>query len=95
MPANTMKVDRSTEFGNPFNLGDEHPTLGRLETIDQVVEAYRLYLEDWIQGRTKKHPAALNRLKGVNLACWCALDEPCHADVLLARLNPKPARKTT
>jgi hypothetical protein len=22
-------------------------------------------------------------LKGKNLACWCPLDEPCHADVLL------------
>jgi len=22
-------------------------------------------------------------LRGKNLACWCALDEPCHADVLL------------
>jgi hypothetical protein len=23
-------------------------------------------------------------LQGKNLACWCPLDEPCHADVLLA-----------
>lgn len=26
-------------------------------------------------------------LKGFNLACWCPLDEPCHADVLLAVAN--------
>jgi hypothetical protein len=25
-----------------------------------------------------------------NLACWCALDEPCHADVLLRIANSRP-----
>lgn len=27
------------------------------------------------------------RLKGKNLACWCSLDHPCHADVLLEWAN--------
>jgi hypothetical protein len=26
-------------------------------------------------------------LRGLNLACWCALDHPCHADVLLEIAN--------
>lgn len=26
-------------------------------------------------------------LRGLNLACWCALDQPCHADVLLKVAN--------
>jgi hypothetical protein len=26
-------------------------------------------------------------LRGKKLACWCALDEPCHADVLLEIAN--------
>ena len=26
-------------------------------------------------------------LRGKNLACWCALDAPCHADVLLELAN--------
>ena len=26
-------------------------------------------------------------LRGKNLACWCALDQPCHADVLLEIAN--------
>jgi hypothetical protein len=25
----------------------------------------------------------VSELKGKNLACWCPLDKPCHADVLL------------
>lgn len=28
-------------------------------------------------------------LAGKNLACWCPLDEPCHADVLLEIANQK------
>lgn len=30
---------------------------------------------------------ALPSIKGHNLACWCALDRPCHADVLLEIAN--------
>ena len=26
-------------------------------------------------------------LAGKNLACWCQLDQPCHADVLLKIAN--------
>lgn len=26
-------------------------------------------------------------LRGKNLACWCPLDQPCHADVLLEVAN--------
>ncbi len=26
-------------------------------------------------------------LRGKNLACWCKLDQPCHADVLLELAN--------
>jgi hypothetical protein len=30
-------------------------------------------------------------LAGKNLACWCPLDKPCHADVLLELANQPPA----
>lgn len=30
-------------------------------------------------------------LMGKQLACWCPLDEPCHADVLLEIANTRPA----
>lgn len=34
------------------------------------------------------HPMELVRqLRGKNLACWCGLDQPCHADVLLRAAN--------
>lgn len=43
---------------------------------------------EWI----KRFPeGSINAIKaelcGKDLACWCALDKPCHADVLLAIAN--------
>jgi hypothetical protein len=32
-------------------------------------------------------PREIARLRGKNLACWCRLDQPCHADVLLELAN--------
>lgn len=32
-------------------------------------------------------PRYIARLRGKTLACWCRLDQPCHADVLLELAN--------
>jgi hypothetical protein len=32
-------------------------------------------------------PNAVRELAGRDLACWCPLDQPCHADVLLQLAN--------
>ena len=37
----------------------------------------------------------LPELRGKNLACWCALDKPCHADVLLEIANNQVEQSTT
>ena len=33
----------------------------------------------------------LEELRGKNLACWCSLDKPCHADILLEIANENRA----
>lgn len=33
-------------------------------------------------------------LRGKNLACWCPLDQPCHADVLLELANVPDSSQT-
>jgi hypothetical protein len=42
--------------------------------------------EDFSQER-RVVVASLPELRGRDLACWCPLDEPCHADVLLEVAN--------
>jgi hypothetical protein len=39
--------------------------------MQEQVKAYRYVCDN------------INELKGKNLACWCRLDKPCHADTLL------------
>ena len=38
----------------------------------------------WIEPRTDEVRA---ELAGRDLCCWCPLDQPCHADVLLELAN--------
>ncbi len=40
------------------------------------------------QSAARRHVAQnLVTLRGKDLACWCALDRPCHADALLEIAN--------
>ncbi len=83
MPANTVKVDRTTKWGNPFVVGVDGT---REECVDQFALMFA-------QGDRSTHAymtmakAHLEELRGKNLACWCSLDLPCHADVLLEIAN--------
>lgn len=38
-------------------------------------------------GEAPSHDEIRKALRGKNLACWCALDQPCHADALLEIAN--------
>jgi len=77
MPANTVKVDRATKWGNPFKQA--------WFTRQQQVAAYYEWFNcsDSMYGK----PPDVSALRGKDLACWCPLSEPCHADVLLEIAN--------
>ena len=51
------------------------------------------YGHDWYRNFKAKthgaHPSEWARsiLRGCDLACWCPLDQPCHADILLEIAN--------
>jgi hypothetical protein len=50
--------------------------------------AVRRYHEDLLAGRLAVTVEDVKReLAGRDLACYCPLDQPCHADVLLAVAN--------
>ncbi len=87
MPTNTVCVDRSTKWGNPFKVGP-----GRAQ--DYAVELFGRMLTGWIcicDSPTAEEQEAYramvirdgHELRGKNLACWCRPDQKCHADVLL------------
>lgn len=67
-----------------------HPPIVKREAIDNAVRLFREDLTQWLGGRIKMQPSladAITTLRGRDLACWCALNQPCHADVLLEVAN--------
>lgn len=75
MPTNTVKVSRPSKWGNPFSVAE----YGR----ELAVLNYRLRLD----GLVAIGAVDLSELRGKKLACWCRLDDECHADVLLELAN--------
>tara|TARA_R110000868_G_scaffold245089_2_gene501590 strand:- start:2494 stop:2778 length:285 start_codon:yes stop_codon:yes gene_type:complete len=76
MPPDTVKVDRSTIWGKPYPV--EH---GR--SAEHAVAAFRSHL----LASPGLIEMAVRQLRGKQLACWCQLDDSCHADVLLEIAN--------
>ncbi|CAB4164394.1 Protein of unknown function DUF4326) [uncultured Caudovirales phage] len=76
MPDNTVYVGRPTRWGNPCRC-EETPN-GKLDHAESV----RMFKALPINKSVVKQ-----ELRGKNLACWCPLDKPCHADVLLEIAN--------
>lgn len=89
MPRNTVKVDRTTIWGNPWKVTTRR-------TAEEAVLAFHLALFMELRDatllpkfskRVKSIAQRVYELRGKNLACWCKPGEPCHADVLLSISN--------
>ena len=103
MPPNTKSVTRPGKFGNPYKIGMHNvwdikdmktgKSLkdylikkngeNRYHDIEDVLLAYKQKIKaSQAMQRVIKH-----YLRGKNLACFCPLDKPCHADILLEVAN--------
>jgi hypothetical protein len=91
-PHGTVVVTATSKWANPWRLG---PTTTR----ESIVEAYRRwllgYMGDHFLHEREVAVASLPELRGRDLACWCPLDEPCHADVLLEIANAQQVTELT
>lgn len=80
-------VARPSVWGNPYRVGDVDPFTGA--TIQDRAQAVAVFVRangSWPVWA----PIARRELRGRDLACWCPLDEACHADVLLCIANHAP-----
>ena len=79
MPPNTVVVSRPSKWGNPWRVPVDGDQAACVESFKMMLAA----------GKTP--PFALlnirDELAGKNLACWCKVGTPCHADVLLRLAN--------
>lgn len=77
-PEGAVVVSRPGKWGNPFPTAD----MFRAWLVAPYGED-----NDRLTGRRYDMLWSLPLLRGKDLACWCPLDKPCHADVLLELAN--------
>lgn len=100
MPDNATYVGRPSRWGNPFRAGQIVHVQARDEVGDsavvacgafinthEAVELYRMFMGVTCALRPSRLEELRSELAGRDLACWCPLDSPCHADVLLELAN--------
>lgn len=101
MPDNAVYVGRPSIWGNPYSLEHEGKTTWHLygfgvylssftsrTGMEARAEAVRRLQELMGKERAPWDEEMIRaELAGKDLACWCPLDQPCHADVLLEVAN--------
>jgi hypothetical protein len=85
LPAGAVVVARPSRWGNPFRIGAPDPDTGAPLSREKAIARYRQYIRAPEQAGLRQ--AARRELKGKDLACWCSLDGPCHADELISIAN--------
>ena len=83
MPATAVYVGRGTPYGNGHKIGDRDENGNPMDRA-AVVAAYADALNC---ARPETLATIRHNLAGRDLACWCRLDQECHADLLLALAN--------
>jgi hypothetical protein len=74
-PTNAVYVGHPSDWGNPYDLkGHDRGT------------ALKLYSK-WLDEKLEKDPTFLDPLRDNDLMCYCPLDEDCHADILLKKIE--------
>jgi hypothetical protein len=76
MPANAVYVGRPSRWGNPYPVTAMRSSADAIGLFDQYARTRSIEDREW-----------LAPLRSKDLACWCPLDRPCHADILLRLAN--------
>ena len=92
-PEGDIVVARPTKWGNPYRIDEyrcDYPDSSDAELRAMATSDFRGLIEGrWARwGQERTYPVAdIAQLRGHDLACWCPLDQACHADVLLEIAN--------
>lgn len=102
-PDGAVVVARPTRWGNPFRAQDYPARSGPTSGCDAPVYAPMAERRRWAvtdfeamvlygvgRDRYPSDAEIREHLAGRDLACWCPLDGPCHADTLIKIANTIP-----
>jgi len=94
MPEGAVYVGRGSRWGNPFIVGTHGTTAECVELFRKLcygllcisvdLECVKAQHKFW-KATSKRE--IVDKLGGKDLACWCSLSKPCHADVLIEVAN--------
>ena len=86
MPPGAVYVGRPTIWGNPFETASEYRELAEaIAGVSGQSEFHKTDLRSF--GVVYNAVQLIEELRGKQLACWCPLDKPCHADILCELAN--------
>lgn len=93
-----VSVCRPGKWGNPFTLEQFYASHNAVTVAHQAQwrphfngaarDAFVEHMGEMKRNRPAAWAAFIIPLIGKHLACFCPLDAPCHADVLLRLANP-------
>ena len=102
LPRAAVSVARPTMWGNPFRVGQYSDDQARcVKAYERCIRDWpvrRQLVDTWrkaggdvsvLKLLASRDPTAVTQLRGRDLACWCPIGAPCHADVLLRWANRK------
>lgn len=98
MPEGAIYVGRPSKWGNPFTTED---AIDAGYSAERAAMAAKFAFQQWLLGHPMWSPpgkafspkirdrilAGIGDLRGKDLACWCRLDQECHAEILLEIAN--------
>ncbi len=93
MPAGAVSCTRPGKYGNPFTVKhclEAGYAADNLNAARICIEAHRAWMlgeKHWAHAIPMPVPPDLSGLRGKDLACWCAIGDPCHVDVMLEIAN--------
>lgn len=83
-------VSRPSKWGNPFKAGETLKVTSSGNSVGTIVVTDPSVLVFLFRRYIEHYQVDVSELRGKDLACWCRLDQPCHADVLLELANGDP-----
>lgn len=76
LPKHVIYVGRPSKWGNPIRVS---------KSVPQALAVRKYY--EYLNRHPELKEQAKMELRGRDLACWCKLGTPCHAEVLLEIAN--------
>jgi hypothetical protein len=102
MPEGAVYVGRPSRYGNPWvirHIGRFGKMLGAYWMVQdttrnwypssqRVAQRFAVWMfRRFVRNQFVQRRLPLDELRGKDLVCWCRLDTPCHADILLELAN--------